>query len=96
MLFMTIYTWEPERRNAVINRRLEKGPLLPDGAKVIGEWSAIAGGKIFRLAEISDAAAALAASRAWSDLGKAEMVPVVVTEDALKLDAFREMLANLS
>jgi hypothetical protein len=94
MLFMIIYTWEPERRNAVIKRRIEKGPLLAGEAKVIGEWSAMAGGRIFRLVEINDTLAALAASRAWTDLGKAEMIPVIVTEDALKADALMETLAD--
>jgi hypothetical protein len=94
MLFMIIYTWEPERRNAVIKRRIEKGPLLAGEAKVIGEWSAMAGGRIFRLVEINDALAALAANRAWTDLGKAEMIPVIVTEDALKADALMETLAD--
>lgn len=95
MLFMIIYTWEPERRNAVIKRRIEKGPLLASEAKVIGEWSDMAGGRFFRLVEISDPLSALAASRAWTDLGKAEMIPVIVTEDALKADALMETLAGL-
>jgi hypothetical protein len=88
MLFMIIYTWEPEKRNAVIRRRIERGPLLG------GEWSAMEGGKMFRLVEISDALAALAAGRAWTDLGKTEMIPVIVTEDALKADALMETLAG--
>ena len=95
MLFMIIYTWEPERRNAVIKRRIKKGPLLANETKAIGEWSAIADGKIFRLVEVNDALAALAASRAWTDLGKTEMIPVVVTEDALKAGALMETLAGI-
>jgi hypothetical protein len=95
MLFLIVYTWEPERRNDVIKRRVEKGPLLADEAKVIGEWSAIAGGKTFRLVEITDALAALAASRAWTDLGKAEMIPVIATEEALRADALMETLAGI-
>jgi hypothetical protein len=95
MLFMIIYTWEPERRNAVIKRRIEKGPLLANETKAIGEWSAIADGKIFRLVEVNDALAALAASRTWTDLGKTEMIPVVVTEDALKAGALMETLAGI-
>jgi len=95
MLFLIVYTWEPERRNDVIKRRVEKGPLLADEAKVIGEWSAIAGGKVFRLVEITDALAALAASRAWTDLGKAEMIPVIATEEALKADTLMETLAGI-
>ena len=95
MLFLIVYTWEPERRNAVMKRRIEKGPLLTGEVKVIGEWSAMAGGKIFRLVEINDASAALAASRAWTDLGKAEMIPVIATEDELKADALMEKLAGI-
>jgi len=95
MLFLIIYTWEPERRNAVIKRLLGKGPLLADKAKVIGEWSAMAGGKIFRLVEINDPLAALAASRTWTDLGTAEMIPVIATEEALKADALVETLAGI-
>jgi hypothetical protein len=95
MLFLIIYSWEPERRNAVIKRRIEKGPLLAGEVKVVGEWSAMAGGKIFRLVEITDTSAALAASRAWTDLGKAEMIPVIATEDELKADTLLETLAGI-
>ena len=94
MLFMAIFTYEPEKRDAVVKRRSGKGPLLPDGAKIIGEWSSIAGGRAFRVLEIDDAAAALAATRAWSDLGKVEMVPIIVTEDALKADALKVTLGG--
>jgi len=95
MLFLIIYTWEPERRNDVIKRRIEQGPLISGEAKIIGEWSAMAGGKIFRLVEITDTLAALAASRAWTDLGKAEMIPVIATDEALKADALMETLAGI-
>jgi hypothetical protein len=94
MLFLITYTWELERRNDVIKRRIEQGPLLSGEAKIIGEWSAMAGGKTFRLVEITDALAALAANRAWTDLGKAEMIPVIATEEALKADALMETLAG--
>jgi hypothetical protein len=95
MLYLIIYTWEPEKRNYVIKRRIEAGPFLDDKTKVIGEWSALAGGKIFRLVEINDALAALAANRAWTDLGKAEMIPVIATEEALKADTLKETLAGM-
>jgi hypothetical protein len=87
MLFLSIFSYEPANRDVVIKKRMEKGPMAPKGVKVIGEWSAIAGGKVFRLAEIENAAAGLAAVRAWSDLGKIEMIPVLPTEEVLKLAA---------
>ncbi len=84
MLFMTIFTYKPEKRNEVIKRRLEKGPLVPDGMKVIGEWSDIGGGRVFRLVQVESPAAAISATGAWSDLGQYEIVPVMESHEALK------------
>jgi hypothetical protein len=84
MLYMTIFTYEPERRNEVMKRRLEKGPIIPQGMKVIGEWSAIGGGRVFRLVQVENPAAAMAAVGAWSDLGKYEIVPVMDSDEALR------------
>ncbi len=84
MIYMTIFTYEPERRNEVLKRRLERGPIIPQGMRVIGEWSAIGGGRVFRLVEVSNPAAAMAAAGAWSDLGKYEIVPVMESEDSLR------------
>ena len=49
---------------------------------------------VFTLMEVRDATAGLAASRAWNDLGKVDMVPVIVTEDALTAEALKETLAG--
>jgi hypothetical protein len=83
MLFMTIFTYEPEKRSEVIKRRAEKGPMT--GGKIIGEWSAIAGGKVFRVVEHDDPKAMLAAAMGWSDLGKAELIPIMTSEEVIKL-----------
>jgi hypothetical protein len=80
MLFMTVYTYKPGNRDAVIKRRLEKGTLVPEGLKILGEWSYIGSGRVFRLYEASDPAAALKGSYAWSDLGTIETYPVMETE----------------
>jgi len=85
MLFMSIYTWEPEKRDAVTKRRAEKGTMIPQGMKIIGEWSCLAGGRVFRLVEVDDPRVMLGASAAWADLGKIEIVPVMETEEVLKL-----------
>jgi hypothetical protein len=87
MLFMTVYTYPPANRDAVIKRRMEKGMQAPGGIKVLGEWSYIGSGRVFRLFEASDAAAAFAGSFAWSDLGTIETFPVVETEAVLKMVA---------
>jgi hypothetical protein len=52
MLFMAIFTFDPEKRDAVIKRRVEKGPQT--GGKLIGEWADIAGGGSFRVVEHDD------------------------------------------
>ena len=85
MLFMTIYTYEPEKREAVIKRRAEKGTMAPPGMKIVGEWSDITGGRVFRLVEVDDPRVMLGASAAWADLGKIESVPVMETEEVMKL-----------
>ena len=83
MLFMSIFTYEPEKSSEVIKRRAEKGPMT--GAKIIGEWSSIAGGRFFRVVEVDDPKVILAAVMAWSDLGKIELIPIMTSEDAIKL-----------
>ena len=90
MLFMTIYTWEPGNRDAVIKRRVEKGTLVPAGAKVISEWSSVTGHRVFRLIETEDPKAMMAATLAWSDLGKIESYAVMPMEDVLKVIAAKK------
>lgn len=86
MLFMSIATYEPEKRNEVIKRRVESGTMSPPkGTKIIGEWTVIGGGKVFRLVDVEDSKAGFAAAVAWSDLCKIEIIPVLETEESMKL-----------
>jgi hypothetical protein len=85
MLYMAIYTYDPQERDEVIARRGEKGAIIPEGMKVIGEWSDMGGGRVFRLFEVADAKVAFAASYAWSDLGEIEIIPVMETEEVMRL-----------
>jgi hypothetical protein len=85
MLFMSIYTYEPGNKEAVINRRLEKGPLVQEGTKIVGEWSSIAGGRNFRLVEVDNPRSMLGSAAAWNDLGNIEIFPVMQTEEVFKL-----------
>ena len=86
MLFMAIATYEPEKRNEIIKRRQERGVIEPPkGAKLVSEWNVIGGGKVFRLIDIEDPKAGFAAALAWSDLCKIEIIPVIETEEAMKL-----------
>lgn len=85
MLFMSIFIYEPEKRDEVIKRRAEKGAMIPEGMKVLGEWSDTSGGRVFRLVEMDDPKVGIAASLAWSDLGKIEIVPVMATEESIQV-----------
>jgi hypothetical protein len=85
MLFMTVYTYEPANREAVIKKRAEKGGLVPPGVKVVGEWSAVSGGRVFRLIEAENERALLAAAHPWADLGTIEAYAVMPVDDVIKL-----------
>ena len=83
MLFMSIYTWEPEKGDEVVKRRATE--KIPEGIKMVGEWKDLGRGRVFRLFEAVDPKVILAMSSAWEDLGKTEIVPVMETEEVLKL-----------
>jgi len=85
MHFITIYTYEPARRNEIVKRRRERGPVVPEGTKVVGEWSYTAGGRGFILFEAQDAKVMEAPTLAWSDLIKLETLPVTEPEEVMKL-----------
>ena len=52
---MAIAVYEPEKRNEVIKRRQARRAIEPPkGAKRIGEWSVIGGGKVFMLIDVED------------------------------------------
>ncbi len=84
MLFMAVFTYEPQDRDRVIKRRLEN-PESPRGVKVKGEWFDVSGHRVFRLFEADTAAHVAASFYDWTDLGVAELIPVVETEFAIKL-----------
>ena len=85
MLFMTVYKYEPHNRDEVVKRRAEKGGMVPEGMKLVGEWSCVKSGQVFRLVDTDDAAAMMAGTFAWSDLGTVEIHPVMETEEVMKL-----------
>lgn len=84
MLFMAVFSYDPQDRDRVIERRLKK-PESPKGVKVKGEWFDISGHRVFRLFEAEDAAHLAALFYDWTDLGVAELIPVVETEFAIKM-----------
>lgn len=83
MLFLSIFSWEPEKRDEVIKRRSE-GLFTPEGAKCLGQWSSTQGGRAFTLFEIDNNMALAQWAANFNDLGKFTTYPVVDTEELLK------------
>lgn len=83
MLFISIYTYQPAKRDEVLARRT-KSLFTPEGAKCLGQWSDAGGGRVVTLFECSDSMVGLQWCHAWNDLGKFEIFPVVDTEELLK------------
>jgi hypothetical protein len=83
MLIMDILTWEPEKGAEIIKHRGEE--KIPAGVKIVGEWVALGGGRAFRLIEVADPRPLVAMTSTWFGLGKKELVPVMTTEDMMKL-----------
>ena len=85
MLFMSIYTYEPEKRNEIIKRRLERGAGAGPGLKVVGEWIALEGHRGFMVFEAEDPKAVMATTLAWSDLCRFEYVSIMEAEQVMKM-----------
>jgi hypothetical protein len=88
MLFMTIFTWEPEKRDEMVKRFAEKGTVT--AGKRIGAWSAIGGGRAFALVDADDPKAMVAVSHVWNDIAKMETIPVIETQELVKLVASKK------
>jgi len=84
MLFMAIFSYSPEDRNLVIERGMGPSDKIT-GVEVKGEWFDISGHRVFRLFEAEDEVHLAASCYSWTDLGVAEIIPVMDTEKALKL-----------
>lgn len=87
MLYMTILTWDPDKRDAVLERAKKIG-LEHEGMKVIGTWVDVAGGRSFQLCDIPrdiDPMLSLKANLAVNDLVKIEDVPVMDATEMMKL-----------
>ncbi len=84
MLFLAIFNYSPEDRNLVIERGMQSLEK-ESGVEVKGEWFDLSGHRVFRLFEADDDVRLAASIYNWTDLGVAEVIPVMNTEKALKL-----------
>ncbi len=83
MLFLGIFNYDPADRNVVIERRV-KGMDKDVGVTIKGEWLDLSGHRIFRLFEADNDVHLASSVYNWSDLGIAEVIPVMETDKALK------------
>lgn len=94
MLFLSIFTFGAENRKAIFQRRA-MGEKVPEGVQVLMEVVDLTKNRVFRISEVTDPKAILAANMAWSDLAKIETVPVMPTEEVLEaLDRMNETNRN--
>ena len=82
MLFMSIFTYDPENRDEVLAKRME-GLNVPEGAKLINQWSSVAGGCAFTLFETDNPMVIAGWFSDWNSLGTFEILPVVETEELM-------------
>ena len=83
MLFLAIFNYAPEDRDLVIERGM-KGKDKDVGVTIKGEWFDVSGHRVFRLFEADDDVHLASSIYAWTDLGVAEIIPVMETEKALR------------
>ena len=83
MLYMSVFTYKPENREAVIKKRLEIGLSAP-GVKVIGQWSYVGMGQVWTLSDADDSLAAYKSMAPYGALGKFEIFPVIETDQLMK------------
>ena len=85
MLYMTIATWRPENRDAIVKRFIETGGKSPPGVKLLGRWGDSAGGRTFTLTESDDPVAIGKGAYMWNDLINLEVIPVGDDETLAKV-----------
>jgi hypothetical protein len=83
MLFINMYTWDIEKRDEIIKRRVDNGRMTAEGVKVLGEWTAVGKNMGFMLFEAEDPKLISQSNLAWSDIIKIENLLVLDTEKDL-------------
>ena len=83
MLFLAIFSYAPEDRTVVIERGI-KGKDKDVGVTIKGEWFDVSGHRVFRLFEADDDLHLASSIYNWTDLGVAEIIPVMEGDKAMK------------
>jgi hypothetical protein len=86
MLYLSVFTYEPDKRDAVVRKRMETGLKAP-GVKVLGQWSYLGLGRVFTLTDTDDPVAVFKMMAPYGNLGKFEVFPVMETTKVMELIA---------
>jgi hypothetical protein len=84
MIFVNIFSYPPQNRDALQARFKATGGKPPEGIKMIGRWHGIGGGKGVVVCEADDPVALGKWAQEWSDLMSMEIYPAVDDQGALK------------
>ena len=82
MLYMVIETFNTGAANEIYRRARERGRMLPTGLEYVASWVDFDYHRCFQLMRTEDAALFDVWSKAWSDLGSFEIVPVRTSAEA--------------
>lgn len=83
MLFLDIWTWEPDKRDEIERRASEW--KFPEGMKEIGYWVDLTGRHAFCVYDVEDPKVLLEANHYWTDIAKVESFPVMDIKDVMEL-----------
>ena len=83
MLFMDIWTWEPDKRDEIERRASEW--KFPEGIKELGYWLDLTDRHAFCLYEVEDPKVLLGANHYWTDIAKVKSFPVMEMKDVMEL-----------
>jgi hypothetical protein len=85
MLYMNILTWDPAKRDEVMERAQTKG-FAHEGIKVLGTWADVQGSRSFQLTkEPDDPKLSLKANFEWNDIMKIDSVRVMEAEELFRI-----------
>ena len=85
MHFVSIYSFDSEKRDQVVARFKETGGAPPAGVKVLGRWHDVGGCRGVTIYEADDPIAMSTWGYRWNDLMKIEVIPVVNDEQLVKV-----------
>ena len=77
MIFVSQYKLAPDKRNAAQEKFKKAGGLPPQGAKLIGRWHSIGGGRGVTVFESDDPQAMAKWSQEWNDVIEFDVYPAI-------------------